>query len=75
MLFEYSINLLSNIPNIVVNPDGRSTVAQSIADYMTSGSDDAGDNNCDLFKYINAGNTLPYTSPRSIVVTCVYTLG
>ena len=76
MLFEYSINLLSNIPNIVVNPDGRSPVAQSITDYMTSGSDiNTGDNNCDLFKYINAGNVLPHTNPRSIVVTCVYTLG
>lgn len=72
--FEYVINLLSNIPNIVVNPDGHSTVAQSIQDYMISGSDvNAGDNNCDLFKYINAGNVLPYTNARSIVVTCVYT--
>ena len=74
--FEYTINLLSNIPNIVVNPDGRSTVAQSITNYMTSGADvNAGDNNCDLFKYINAGNVLPHTNPRSIIVTCVYTLG
>lgn len=71
--FEYTITLLSNIPNIVVNPDGRSSVAQSISDYMISGSDNSGDNNCDLFKYINAGNALPYTNARSIVVTCVYT--
>jgi hypothetical protein len=72
--YEYAINLLSNIPNIVVNPDGRS-IAASISDYMTSGSDvNTGDSNCDLFRYINAGNTLPYTNPRSIVVTCVYTI-
>jgi len=42
---------------------------------MISGSDvNAGDNNCDLFKYINAGNVLPHTNARSIVVTCVYTI-
>ncbi len=74
--FEYTINLLNNIPNIVVNSDGRPAVAQTISDYMISGADiNTGDSNCDLFKYINAGNTLPYTNPRSIVVTCVYTIG
>lgn len=74
--FEYVINLLSNIPNIVVNPDGSSTIAKTITDYMTSGADvNTGDSNCDLFKYINAGNTLPHTNPRSIIVTCVYTIG